>query len=124
PGSEGMFLARWSPDGRFLAARREDHSALMLFDVQAQRWTELAKGPLNWSLWSRDSRSVYFMRENPAALMRVRLSDRAVDEVVDLTKFNSAGIGFFSLTPDDAPLMLHNTGTEEIYALDWKPPGS
>ncbi len=99
----------------------------MLFDVQAQHWTELAKGPLNWSLWSRDGRFVYFEREKAKALMRVRLSNRAVEEVVNFNNFKRVGTGggfWFGLTPDDAPLMLHNTGTEEIYALDWKQPGS
>ncbi len=128
PGSEGVFMPKWSPDGRFLVGRREDHSALMLFNVQKQHWTELAKGPLNWSLWSHDGRFVYFEREkDPQALMRVRLSDRAVEEVVNLKNFNRVGTsgGFwFGLTPDDSPLMLHNTGTEEIYAMNWKQPGS
>jgi Tol biopolymer transport system component len=127
PGSAGLFNAKWSPDGRFLIARRADHSALMLFDVQAQQWSELAKGSLNWSAWSRDGRSVYFERDKePQALMRVRLSTRAVEEVVRLKNFNRVGTsgGFwFGLAPDDSLLMLHNTGTEEIYALDWKQPG-
>jgi eukaryotic-like serine/threonine-protein kinase len=126
PGSEGLFIATWSPDGKLLVARRADHSALMLFDVRTQQWTELAKGPLNWSVWSRDGRFVYFTRDkDPKALMRVRLSNRSVEEVVDLTNVNLAGTGggfWFGLTPDGSPLMLHNTGTEEIYALDWKQP--
>jgi len=100
----------------------------MLFDVQSRQWAELAKGPLNWSVWSRDGRFVYFERDkDPKALMRVRLSDRAVEQVVNLQDFKRAGTagGFwFGLTPDDSALMLHNTGTEEIYALNWKQPGS
>ena len=126
PGTEGLFLARWSPDGKFLVARRADHSALMLFNVHAQQWTELAKGPLNWSLWSRDSRFAYFERDDPKALMRVRVSNRAVEEMVDLRNLKLTGTtrGFwFGLTPDGSLLLLHNTGTEEIYALDWKQPG-
>ncbi len=99
----------------------------MLFDVQARQWTELAKGPLNRSAWSRDGRFAYFERDkDPKALMRVRVSNRAVEEVVDIENFNLAGTGggfWFGLTPDDSPLMVHNTGTEEIYALDWKQPG-
>ena len=59
--------------------------------------------------------------------MRVRVSSRAVEEVVDLANFTRTGTAggyWFSLTPDGAPLLLHNTGTEEIYTLDWKKPGS
>ncbi len=83
---------------------------------------------MNWSAFSRDGRLVYFERDqNPKVLMRLRVGNRAVDEVVDLHNFNRAGTsrGFwFGLTPDDSPLLLHNIGTEEVYALDWKQPGS
>ena len=117
PGSEGVFQARWSPNGKFLVGRREDHSSLVLFDAQSEKWTELAKGPLNWLRWSHDSRFVYFERDINRAVMRVRVSDNTLEEVVNLTGFNRAGLGFFSLAPDDTLLLLHNTGTEEIYAL-------
>jgi hypothetical protein len=29
---------------------------------------------------------------------------------------------WFGLTPDDSPLVLRDTGTQEIYALDWQEP--
>ena len=126
PGSEGLFLADWSPDGRYIIARRADHRALMLFDFKTQTWTELAKGPLNWANWSRGGRSVYFEWEgNEHALMRVRLDNRALEQVVSLKDIKRAGIsgGFwFGLTPDDSPLILRDTGTQEIYALNWQEP--
>ncbi len=126
PGSEGLLLATWSPDGHYIVARRGDHQALMLFDLKTQRWSELAKGELNWSDWSRDGQYVYFERHGKEhAIMRVRIEDHAVERVVSLSEVKRTGAsgGFwFGLTPDDSPLLLHDTGTQEIYALDWRSP--
>jgi Tol biopolymer transport system component len=59
-GSEGLFGARWSPDGQYIVANREDLQATMLFDVRTKTWTELAKSA-GYSNWSRDGRYVYFV---------------------------------------------------------------
>jgi serine/threonine protein kinase/Tol biopolymer transport system component len=126
PGSEGMLNAEWSPDGRYIAARTGDHKRLMLFDVKTQRWTELAKGELNWANWSRDSRDVLFERHGSKhAIMRVSLRNHAVQEVASIEKIKRTGIGaayWFGLTPDGSPLIVRDTGTQEIYALDWHQP--
>jgi hypothetical protein len=29
---------------------------------------------------------------------------------------------WFGLAPDDSPLVLRDTGTQDIYALDWEAP--
>jgi hypothetical protein len=29
---------------------------------------------------------------------------------------------WFGITPDNSPLVLRDTGTQEIYALDWQSP--
>lgn len=126
PGSEGLLLAAWSPNGRYIVARRGDHHALMLFDFRTQRWTELTKGELNWADWSRDGHYVYFERHGKEhAIMRVRIEDHSVEQVVSLTEMKRTGTaeGFwFGLAPDDSPLLLHDTGTQEIYAFNWQAP--
>ncbi len=127
PGSEGFLIANWSPDGRYISARRADHQALMLFDFNTQTWSQLAKGPLNWADWSKDGRYVYFEEAGKEpAVMRVRVDDHALELVTSLNHLKRAGVsgGFwFGLTPDDdSPLLLRDTGTQEIYALDWRAP--
>jgi hypothetical protein len=32
------------------------------------------------------------------------------------------GSFWFGLAPDDSPIVLRDTGTQEIYALDWQAP--
>jgi hypothetical protein len=81
--------------------------------------------PLAHPNWSADGKYVYFLRhpEDPAVL-RVRISDRKVEEVVDLKRLPTTGYWgvSFTLTPDDSPLLLRNLGTQDIYSLDWEVP--
>jgi len=94
PGSEGLLLAVWSPDGQYIAARRGDHHALLVFDFRTQQWTELAKGELNWADWSRNGHSVYFERHGKEnAIMRVRIKDHSVEHVISLNDVKRGGGG-------------------------------
>ena len=100
-----------------------DSRGLMLFDVARQKWEEIAKITLGFPNWSKNSDYIYFLHEqNEPSVMRVRLSDHKVELVADLKNFRQAG--FFSiwlgLAPDDSPLLLRDTGTQEIYSLDWE----
>jgi hypothetical protein len=47
-----------------------------------------------------------------------------VEQVVDMKNFRTGGFFGFSLDlgPDDSPLLLRDTGSQEIYALDWEAP--
>jgi Tol biopolymer transport system component len=126
-GSEGLFSPHWSPDGRYVLAMSLDSSKLMLFDFSTHKWSELLSSPAAYPNWSGDGSYIYF--SNPfigePALYRVRISDRKLELVTTLSRqrlgWNIAE-KWMGLAGDDSPLVLRDTGTEEIYALDWKAP--
>ncbi len=123
PGSKGLYSPRWSPDGRYVSAFSADSKTLLLFDMQTQKWTELANGSLSWLNWSHDSQYVYVLDfRGKDAVVRIRISDRKTEQVVDLRNFNTVGRygGWLALTPDDSPLILHDTGTQDVYSVDWQ----
>jgi Tol biopolymer transport system component len=126
PGSKGLVLGTWSPEGGYIVARSSDHQTIMLFDFKSQTWTELVRRELNWLNWSRDGRYVYFEQHGAQhAVMRVALANHKIEEVASLQNVKRTGINgsfWFGLTPDDSPLVLRDIGTQEIYALDWHAP--
>jgi serine/threonine protein kinase/Tol biopolymer transport system component len=126
PGSTGLFSPRWSPDGRYMVAMTTDSQKVRLFDFQVQKWTDLANLTIGYPSWSRDRRFVYFnlLSGQEPFFLRIRISDRRVEKVVSLKGLSGAGTFgvWVGLAPDDSPLMLRDTGTQEIYALDWEAP--
>src|SRR6185437_22303 len=123
PDSKGLFSPRWSPDGRYLAAMPFASRSLMLFDFTTQKWQEIAKMSMGFPTWSKKGDYIYFLHEeDQPSVMRIRISDRKIEPVADLKNFRQAGLFNVGLTlaPDDSPLLLRDTGTTDIYALDWK----
>ena len=53
-------------------------------------------------------------------MLRIEIKDHQVERVVDLKNFvvTGQGGGSLSLAPDDYPLLLRDTGTQDVYALD------
>jgi Tol biopolymer transport system component len=125
PHSQGMFGARWSPDGRYIVALPPDSMSLVLFDFETQKWSQLSKVRAAFLNWSRDGQYVYFLRwlDNPAVL-RVRIGDRKMEQVSDLANLPTTGnlVPWVGLDLDDSPLVLKDTGSQDIYALDWNAP--
>jgi eukaryotic-like serine/threonine-protein kinase len=123
PGSKGLYAPRWSPDGRSVVAMPIDSHGLMLFDFPTQRWEEIAKIIAAYPIWSKTGDYVYFLRQqDQPSVMRVRIRDRKLERVADLKNFRLTGnFGYWlGLAPDDSPLLLRDTGTQEIYTLDWQ----
>jgi hypothetical protein len=56
--------------------------------------------------------------------MRARIRDRKLEQVAELKNFRQTGYfsDWLGLAPDDSPVLLRDTGTREIYALDWQAP--
>jgi len=127
PGSDGLWVPRWSSDGFHVVARSADSQSLMLFDFATQEWSELVRDvyvvPVNWSA---DGRSVVYVRRGAQpAILSVAIADRKVKEIVslkDLRQTGFRGAVWTGLTADDSPMFLRDTGTQEIYALDLRMP--
>ncbi len=123
-GSERMFSPRWSPDGRYLAAQSSDGLKQSLFDAKTQKWQELTSGTyVGYPNWSRDGQYIYYDSElgDQTGFYRVRISDRKVERIVSFKDIRRAvgSLGSWGgLAPDDSPLLLRDTSTEELYAID------
>lgn len=123
PASDGLYSPRWSPDGRYISAFSSDSKTLLLFDLETQKWKELARGSLSWLNWSHDGQYVYVLDyRQKSAVMRVRVPDGKLEQVADLKDFPATGRygAALALTPDDQPLMLRDTGTQDVYSVDWQ----
>ncbi len=124
PESVGYTSPRWSPDGRHIVAMTKDARKMVLFDFQTGKWSDLIQTVVDFPNWSRDGQYIYFIHyaENPA-ILRIRISDRKVEQVVNLRGFLATGFWRFwlGLDPEDTPLMLRDSGTQDVYSLDWIP---
>ena len=99
----------------------------MLFDIATQTWTEVPGSGYGYPSWSQDGKYVYFRHggdpePGPPGILRVRVSDRRVEHVVDEKNVGRPTVGTFGpwlgLAPDDSPLFARDIGAQEIYALD------
>jgi Tol biopolymer transport system component len=121
PRSTGMTSPRWSPDGRHIAALGLESLGLPVFDLQTQTWSALpTKGDVDFPNFSRDSQWIYFIRvRRDQGIWRIRVSGGEEERVIDMKDWHLTGsLGFWlSLDPTDAPLVLRDVGTDDIYAL-------
>jgi serine/threonine protein kinase/Tol biopolymer transport system component len=120
PGSDSKFKPRWSPGGQFISASSVDVSTINVFDINTQHWSALKVGIHDYPMWSRDGRSIYFFRyEENRAILRIPSTGGEAKLVVSLKDFPSIGTNgiWFGLDPTDAPLMLRDVSTTDVYAL-------
>jgi len=125
PDSDKLFSPRWSPDGRYLIGLPVDSLGLRLFDFQTQKWAVLSSTAASYPVWSQDGKYVYFLQQEPdVGVFRVGIRDRKVEQVVNVKAFQLTGYWglWLGLAPDDSPLLLKDTGSQEIVALDWEAP--
>jgi Tol biopolymer transport system component len=127
PASEHMLWPVLSPDGHYVAAASMDGLKLMLFDMVIWKWSELAKASVGFLQWSADSKYVYFDSGSSAepVISRVRIADQKLERVASykgLRRIVTPWISWSGLTPDGSPLLMRDTGTQEVYALDFEAP--
>ena len=125
PGSNTLFSPRWSPDGRYMVGMPTDSLGLRLFDFETQKWAVLSNTAAGYPGWSQDGKYVYFLQQQPdVGVFRVGIRDRKLEWVANLKGFQMTGYWgmWLGLAPDDSPLLLKDTGSQEIVALDWDAP--
>jgi eukaryotic-like serine/threonine-protein kinase len=125
PDSGKLIAPLRSPDGQYLAATTLDGDKLLLFSFANQKWTELARTAIGFFEWSTDSKFVYFDNgfSTDQAVFRVSISDHKVGPVAALKDFRRVVTPWntwFGLTPDGDPLLMHDVGSQEVYALDFE----
>ena len=114
-GSQGMWWPRLSPDDNYIAALSKT-SHLMLFDVRAQKWTELTQTTAFHPVWSHDGKYIYFdsTAGGEPAFYRVQITDHKPERVAslkDVKRIAAGGLPLASwtgLAPDDSPLALRD----------------
>jgi hypothetical protein len=55
------------------------------------------------------------------AIFRIRVSDHKIEQVANLKDFRRVVVPWntwFGLAPDGSPLLMHDVGTQEVYALN------
>ncbi len=124
PDSKHLFSPRWSPDGASIIALELGKNTLQLFDVKTRTWKTLVDDLVGYPVWSRDSKYVYYLLRGFEPY-RVRVSDLQVEQVGSTRDARLTGNfpwPWMGLTPQDEPVVVKDTGTEEIYSFDWEAP--
>jgi Tol biopolymer transport system component/DNA-binding winged helix-turn-helix (wHTH) protein len=128
-GSEGLFLADWSPDGRYLLAKTSDHHRAELLDMQTQRWSEVAQADMLTNLrWARRGEFFFFeaTSRDKATLMRVRVTDPTSVQIMDFQQIRRPlsylSAAWTGLAEDESPIMQRDIGIQELYSFSWQAP--
>jgi Tol biopolymer transport system component len=126
PGSTGLWTARWSPNGRYVAALTADSRALVLYDFRTEKWIKLASaGSISDLNWTRQSEAIYFEDSLPPGgpgIFRLRLRNRRLERVASLRREPPIISSWLGLAPDGSVMVSNTVGSSEIYALDWEAP--
>ena len=120
PDSDGLLVPHWSPDGRLIAAMTLDTMGMKLFNIASGRWTTLNTGAVAFPEWSRDGRSIYYVKwTDNSVVVRIRVADGNKETLADLKGVQYTGVYtlWMGLDAADAPMMLRDVGTDDIYSL-------
>ena len=135
PDSSGFWTARWSPDGRYVAALAIDAltgdvqshypgakfraSGLWLFDLNTKKWARLVfMIHIQELTWASDGKHIYFNTVGSnRAVYGVRIADGDVEPLLSLNGLSSDS-DWAGVTPDGSPLVLRSVNFQEVYALD------
>ncbi len=98
-----------------------------MYTFATQKWEQLllAKS-IDYPTLSRSGEYIHFFDSVEDAFYRVRVSDHKLERIGVVSLSRGVVKGQFGqwtgLAPDDSPLLLLDTGFQEIYALDLQLP--
>ncbi|WP_348267101.1 winged helix-turn-helix domain-containing protein [Edaphobacter paludis] len=123
PGSDGLFSPRWSANGRYIAALSIDQTRLMLYDVAAKTWRQLAQQNIDDPTWSHDDNTLFFHDFAKAGqpIYKVTLTTGKVEQVTDMGDLHLANVvdyRFAGLAPGDIPLVNAIISAADLYSAD------
>jgi Tol biopolymer transport system component/DNA-binding winged helix-turn-helix (wHTH) protein len=124
PGSERLAMSRWSPDGGYISATVGDQSQLKLWDLSARQWRVIARGTaLGFSVWSPDSRYLYFqdLLANGERVYRYDVKRASVAAVAEFSEIFRTGVdrcALYGVTPDGSPIMELNRSAYDLFAAE------
>jgi hypothetical protein len=129
PGGEDLQFPKCGPQGQILAVFRPRgqglQQGLRVLWPGREQWEDV--GPLDWHWpdWSRDGQSIIGL--NPASqwIERRSLRTRRVERLADTAdrRLESVnGLLWMGLDAHDAPLVVEDQSTSDLYALDWEAP--
>jgi Tol biopolymer transport system component len=131
PGSTGLWTARACPTGRYVAAVTRDNRKLVLYDMRAAAWAELATFADSEiganPAWSTDGKFVYIdaPESSDPAIYRISVPGKRMERVASLKGIQRVhghmGL-WIGLTPDNLPLILRAVQSNQIFAWDWIAP--
>lgn len=121
PGSEGLYVPSWSPDGQYMVAIAQNPSRMMLYSAASKSWKEIKRFDAPWGywVWLRDSKGIYIGATK--GIYRIAIPEGKMELVAPLDGLNLRGEDLFvSLTADGQPAMMSDTSVVQIYSLEWK----
>ncbi len=128
-GSQNLFLPRWSPDGREIAAIHGRGRRIMIYSFASRHWRMAAHGHLlGLTVWSPRGRYLYFqdLLSPGEPLFRLNVHRSAPPQpIANFSALLQSGVmrcALFGLAPDGRPLFSLTTSNTNIYAADLKLP--
>ena len=123
-GAEKYYVARWSPDGKYMVAIAREPSRMMLYTAATRRWQELRRFDAGWGYyaWSLDSRFIYFgQTQEKVGMYRLSVPSGAWEKVASMENVDASQVdGFVSVTADGQPAIMSHTGAAQVYLLSWR----
>jgi hypothetical protein len=94
----------------------------MLYEFATRKWSQLAQAAFAYDNWSHDSRYVYLEDYSQGDdIVRVSVPGgllQRLESAKDVPRGSDPWASWLGLGADDAPLLMRDQSSQEIYALD------